>query len=50
MKCENCAYKWKEDGEQFACCHWESQAPGEFPPCEYDDYEEESDVPELWEE
>lgn len=34
----NCGYYWKEDGEDFPCCHFE----GWKAPCEYeDDYEEE---------
>ena len=48
MKCNECVYCWKEDDEDFACCHFAPRAPGEEAPCEYDDYEECSDDPDLW--
>lgn len=37
MRCKDCNYCWKNDGEKFASCKWESQCPGDCPPCEYDD-------------
>lgn len=41
MKCSDCFYYWKEDDERYPSCHWEPRAPGDIPPCEYDDeYEE----------
>lgn len=32
----NCGYFWKEDGEDFPCCHYDSPYPA---PCECDDYD-----------
>lgn len=40
MKCENCAYFWKEEDETREHCHWTSRCPGDLPPCE-EDYQEE---------
>lgn len=36
MNCRDCAYLWKDDGEKYPRCHWESRAPGDVPPCEQD--------------
>ena len=43
MRCASCYYCWKEDGEQYPSCKWESRGPGDCPPCEDDDYEEEGE-------
>lgn len=40
MKCSDCCYFWKEDVEDYPSCKWESKAPGDMPPCEYDENEE----------
>lgn len=40
MKCTDCCYFWREEGESSQSCHWESCCPGDIPPCE----EEEEDV------
>lgn len=38
FKCENCPYHYKNESDEFACCHFE----GDFlAPCEEDDYEDE---------
>lgn len=34
----NCGYYWKEEGEDFPCCHF--TGPDGWAPCEYDDYKE----------
>lgn len=40
MKCTDCNYYWKADGERYARCHCEETA---FAPCE----EEEYDTPDV---
>ena len=47
MKCADCNYCYMEDTDQFPCCHWEAQCPGDIPPCEYDDEYEEPSYEEL---
>lgn len=42
LKCCDCCYQWREDDESYPCCHWESRAPGDVPPCE-DDYFEDNE-------
>lgn len=37
LKCEDCGYWWKEEDEDFPCCHFE----GWTAPCEYEDGREE---------
>ena len=39
MRCNDCPYYYLsiEDGDDFECCHFKPMAPGELPPCEYDD-------------
>ena len=32
--CEDCAYHWADDGEEYSRCHWESRCPGDKAPCE----------------
>lgn len=34
MRCEMCAYCWKEEEDRYPICHWESRCPGDYPPCE----------------
>lgn len=41
MRCSECCYCWKADDETYPSCKWESRGPGDCPPCEVDDYEEE---------
>lgn len=43
MKCRDCPYLWKDNGDTFECCHFPPEA-GE-PPCELitDEKEEEDD-------
>lgn len=43
MKCAYCYYCWREDDEQYPSCKLESRGPGDCPPCEDDDYEEEGE-------
>ena len=38
MKCTDCSYYWKEEGEAFARCHFEG--PDGSAPCEDDDIDE----------
>lgn len=40
--CLECCYCWREDWEDRPHCHWTMCAPGEVPPCENDDYDEET--------
>ena len=42
LKCENCVYFWKEEGECREHCHWTSRCPGDLAPC--DEEEEEDDI------
>lgn len=39
MKCADCCYCWREDGEKYPSCHWQALAPGEMAPCEYEEEE-----------
>ena len=47
MKCNDCPYCWKEEEEEYARCHWVIRCPGDYPPCEEPEYEEEEDL--RWE-
>lgn len=41
MSCVDCAYFWREENEDYSCCHWQSRCPDDMAPCEYeDDYED----------
>lgn len=41
MKCTDCIFYWQDKDENYPSCKWTSRAPGDVPPCEYeDDYEE----------
>lgn len=41
MTCANCGYHWREDNEDYPCCHYEG--PDAWAPCAYEDaYEDES--------
>lgn len=50
MKCENCGYYWREDGERYPRCHWSDNngpdslygTPWDIAPCE------EEDTSETW--
>lgn len=35
MICKQCAYYWREDGETFAQCHFNSMGVLDLAPCEY---------------
>lgn len=40
----NCGYYWKDENEDYPCCHWKDDG---FPaPCEEDDSWEEADEPD----
>lgn len=41
MMCHQCGYQWQEEWESRPTCHWECRAPGDVPPCEYPEYEDE---------
>lgn len=44
MKCENCAYYWKEeDYDLRPFCHWQAMCADDIPPCEEEPYWEEDD-------
>lgn len=43
MKCADCCYCWKEEGESYPSCKWESRGPGDCPHCEVDDYEDDDE-------
>lgn len=38
IKCENCLYYWKDEDEDYSCCHFDSTHHATPAPCEYDDY------------
>lgn len=46
MECKDCCYFWYDYNDEGDCiserayCHWASRCPGDVPPCEEDDYEE----------
>lgn len=42
MKCTDCGYHWKDENDEFPCCHYDAPFPA---PCEqeYDDFELEED-------
>lgn len=42
MKCADCPYHWKEENEDFPCCHygWNDG----YAPCEADEPEETEDL------
>ena len=40
MTCIDCCYFWREEGEESRCCHWEPRCPGDIPPCEEEEGEE----------
>lgn len=40
MKCSDCVYYWREDGDDYPSCKWEPKEPGDMAPCEYDESEE----------
>lgn len=41
MKCTDCPYHWKDENDNFPCCHFD----GWEAPCEIeDDYEEDLDA------
>ena len=40
MRCSECCYYWVEEDGTYPSCQWESRAPGDLPPCEVDDYED----------
>ena len=53
LKCEDCGYYWKEEGERYAGCHWESRCPGDIAPCDEDEYslwgiEEDGDIDDYY--
>ena len=55
MRCSDCCYFWKDEDEEYPSCHWESRAPGDVPPCEYEenngydkgDYEEDDESEDI---
>lgn len=52
LKCENCAYYWKEeDYDLRPFCHWQAMCADDIPPCEEEPYwEEDDDEKDYWEE
>ena len=40
MTCIDCCYFWREEGEESRCCHWAPRCPGDIPPCEEEEGEE----------
>ena len=46
MKCTDCPYYWKEESDEYPCCHFDETYHATPSPCEYDDvygYEEETE-------
>ena len=50
MKCKDCAYYWKDEGEKFPTCKY--RYDDGYAPCEVEEIEPEEteDEPETWEE
>ena len=42
-RCETCGYYWQDEGENCPSCHYDDPWPA---PCEYDDYDYESEEEE----
>ena len=46
--CSKCNYCWKDEGDNFPCCHFDDHN-GLWPaPCEYADYEDEEEVEDRY--
>ena len=43
MKCTECEFCWKDDGDSYPVCHFESRTVWDIPPCELEDIPEEFD-------
>lgn len=39
-ECKDCAYYWREEDEDYPCCHFVERCPGDYAPCEEPDFEE----------
>jgi len=50
MKCENCAYYWKEEEDYRACCHFVPVGPDDHSPCEQEDIDRQREIDEREEE
>ena len=37
MKCKECPYHWKDEGERFASCHYNSLGVWDQAPCEIEE-------------
>lgn len=46
MKCVDCLYYYKIEGDVIPACNWYPKAPGECTPCEEEDYIEEENYME----
>lgn len=46
MKCTDCLYYYKIEGDVIPACNWYPKAPGECAPCEEEDYAEEENYME----
>ena len=40
MKCVDCYYYWKNEDNEYPCCHWASRCPDDIPPCEDEEADE----------
>lgn len=47
MDCKECCYFWKNEGEVYPSCKFETRCPGDLPPCEYDESDYEPDYDEY---
>lgn len=42
FSCKECEFHWKDDGEEYPRCHFESRTPWDIPPCELENNEEDN--------
>lgn len=40
-ECKDCVFYWREDGEDYARCHFVERCPGDYAPCEEPDFDSE---------
>lgn len=44
MKCTDCGYFWKDEGEQYGTCHFVPVCAGDYSPCEQEDIDRQREL------
>lgn len=44
MKCTDCTYYWKDEGEKWASCHFGEPSWLDVPPCEQEEIDHQRDL------